>query len=76
MGSSLEGAIVSNVSCIVPLHGPLIILFEEDGVDQAGDRVLVWKDADDFGASLDLAVRSVIGFVLWSFVRWATGKLM
>jgi hypothetical protein len=33
-----------------------VILFEENGADQAGDRVLVRKDADHVGAPPDLAV--------------------
>ena len=39
-----------------PLHRPLIVLFEQDGADQTDDGVLVGEDADDVGASLDLAV--------------------
>ena len=33
-----------------------VVLFEEQGSDQTGDGGLVGKDADDFAASLDLAV--------------------
>src|SRR5215468_7281471 len=33
------------------LHGPLIVLLEQDCTDQAGDGSLVGEDADDFGAT-------------------------
>jgi hypothetical protein len=38
------------------LHGPFIVLLQQDGADQAGDRVFAGKDADDFCAALDFAV--------------------
>lgn len=38
------------------LHGPFIILLQEDCAGQAGDGGLVGEDADDLGAALDLAV--------------------
>ncbi len=38
------------------LDGPFVVLFEQDSSDQAGDRLLVWEDADDLGAPLDLPV--------------------
>jgi len=38
------------------LDGPLVVLLEEDGADEAGDGCLVGEDADDLGAALDLAV--------------------
>jgi hypothetical protein len=31
-------------------------VFEQQGTDEAGDRVFIGKDADDVGAPLDLAV--------------------
>jgi hypothetical protein len=40
------------------LDGPLVVLFEQDGTDEAGDGGLVGEDADDLGASLDLAVQA------------------
>ena len=43
-----------HVAC--SLHSPLIVLFEQDCADQTDDGVLVGEDADDVGASLDLAV--------------------
>ena len=39
-----------------PLHGPLIVLFEEDGTDEPDDGLVIGEDADDLGAALDLAV--------------------
>ena len=38
------------------LDGPIVIVFHEDGADEAGDCGLVWKDADDVGSSFDLAI--------------------
>jgi hypothetical protein len=37
------------------LHGPLVILLDEQGADEAGDGILVGEDADHFGAPFDLA---------------------
>jgi len=34
-----------------------VILFEQDGADQADDGGLVWKEADDIGAAFDLLVQ-------------------
>ena len=36
-----------------PLHGPLIVLFEQDSPDQAYDGVFIGENADDIGAPLD-----------------------
>jgi hypothetical protein len=41
------------------LHGPLIVLFQEDGTDEPGDGLVVGEDADDFGAALDFAVHAL-----------------
>jgi hypothetical protein len=38
------------------LHGPIIVLLEQDGADRAGNGSLVGEDADDVGAPLDLAI--------------------
>jgi hypothetical protein len=38
------------------LNRPFIVLFEQDGADEAGDGVFVGEDADDFGAPFDLTV--------------------
>ena len=45
------------------LDGPFVVLFEEEGADQADDGVVVGEDADDVGAPLDLADRRSIGLV-------------
>jgi len=37
---------------------PFIVLLKQDGTDQAGDRVLIGEDANDFGAALDLAIEA------------------
>lgn len=41
-------------------------MFHEDGADQASDRVLVRKDADDFGATFDLAIQTTGGISIES----------
>jgi len=41
------------------LDGPFIILFEQNGADEACDGGLVGEDADDLGAALDLAFQSL-----------------
>src|SRR4051794_19468025 len=38
---------------------PLVVLFEQDCADQADDSVVIWKDADDLGPALDLAVETL-----------------
>jgi hypothetical protein len=43
------------------LNGPFVVLFEQDGSDKPDDGVVVWKDADDFGSTLDLAVEPLEG---------------
>ena len=42
-----------------PLDGPFVVLFEQQRTDQAHDGVVVWEDADDLCASLDLTVQSL-----------------
>ena len=44
-----------------PLDGPLVVLLQEDGADQACYRLLVRKDSNEIGASLDLAVEAFEG---------------
>ena len=41
------------------LDGPFVVLFEQDGADEADDGGLVGEDADDLGAPLDLAVEAL-----------------
>ena len=40
------------------LHGPFVVLFEEDGADEPGYGGLVGEDSDDLSATLDLAVEA------------------
>ena len=40
------------------LNRPFIVLFEQQRADETGYGLLVGKDADDIGASLDLAVEA------------------
>src|SRR5260370_7515575 len=41
------------------LHGPLIVLFEEDGTDEPNDGLVIGEDADDLRAALDLPVHAL-----------------
>ena len=43
------------------LHGPLVVLFEQDCADKADDSVVVGGDANDLGATLVLAVEMLDG---------------
>jgi hypothetical protein len=40
------------------LHGPFIILFEQQRTDESNDGGLVGEDADDVAAPLDLTIES------------------
>ena len=40
------------------LHGPLIVLFEQQGTDESNNGRFVGEDADNVAASLDLAVEA------------------
>jgi hypothetical protein len=44
-----------------PLHGPFIVLFEQDGADETHNGVLVGEDTHDIRAPLDLAVEALDG---------------
>ena len=60
-----------------PLHRPLVVLFEQDGADQANDGLFIGEDADDVGSARDLAVQPFSrssGLVECSLVRCAAGK--
>ncbi len=48
-GDGLKGYVAGS------LDGPLVVLLEQEGADEARDRRLVGIDADDVGASLDPA---------------------
>ena len=41
------------------MDSPLVILFEQDGTDEAGDGSFIGEDADDLSAALDLAIQSL-----------------
>ena len=51
------------------LHRPFIVLLEQNGADEAGDRSLVGEDADDLGPALDLAVEALERIGRWIFDR-------
>ena len=46
---------------VSPCDGPLVVLFEHQGADQADDGGLVGKDADDVGPARDLLVEAFEG---------------
>jgi hypothetical protein len=41
---------------VAPGFGPLVVLFGQDGADEADQGVAVGEDADDVGAAADLLV--------------------
>ena len=59
------------------LHGPLIILFEEDRADQTRDGGFVREDAHDLGAPFDFAVQAFDGICGVQFrpVRCRKGRV-
>jgi hypothetical protein len=58
------------------LDSPFVGLLEQQRADQAGDRGLVGKDADDVGTPLISPFSRSSGLTECSLVRWAAGKLM
>ena len=50
------------------LHGPLIILFEQQRANEANDCSLVGEDANHVATTFDLAVEA-FGLVLWILAR-------
>ena len=58
------------------LDGPFIVLFQQDGPDEAGDGGLVGEYADHIGATLDLAVQSFDRVGAWILGRCSLGKAM
>ena len=44
---------------VPPLQLPLVVLLKQQRADEAYDRRVVWKDADDIGSALDLGVYSL-----------------
>jgi hypothetical protein len=53
---------------------PFLVLFLQDGSDQAGDAVTVGKDLDDVGAAFDLSVRRSIGLFDQTFCQCSRGS--
>jgi len=62
-----------DVSCA--LYGPLVVLLEQDGANEADDGDPRW-DADGVGAPLGLPMRRSSGLVECSLARCCVGKLM
>ena len=59
MRSSLKGAIVFQAHVSAALNRLFIVLFEQQCADEARDGAYIGEDADDVGASLDLAVETL-----------------
>jgi len=56
-GGGSESAAVQGVEAeVAAAFDPLVVLFGEDGADEAVQGVAVGEDADDVGAAADLAV--------------------
>jgi hypothetical protein len=45
---------------VAALLGPFVVLFGQDGADEANDAVAVGEDADDVGAAADLSVEALV----------------
>ena len=56
------------------LDGPLVILLEKNGADEASDGVFVRKDADYIGAAFNLAVQRSRGLTEWILVQCSLGR--
>ena len=56
------------------LDGPLVILLEKNGADEASDGVFVRKDADDIRAAFNF--RRSRGLTEWILVQCSLGKVM
>ena len=74
MGASLDGPkrLKAHVEA---LHRPFIVLFEENGADEANDGCL---DADHVGAALDLPVHALQragGMELGAVLNWGTPSI-
>ena len=48
---------------VAAAFGPFVVLFGQDGADEADDGVAVGEDPDDVGAAADLAVEPLVGVV-------------
>jgi hypothetical protein len=54
------------------LNGPFVVLFEKECAHETDDGVVVWEDANDVGAAVDLAVETLDGIcrTAWSNAAW------
>lgn len=55
---SVTTALADGFQCHVagPLHGPFVVMLEQQCADEAEDGSVIGEDADDLGPALDLAV--------------------
>ncbi|RWE12351.1 MAG: helix-turn-helix domain-containing protein [Mesorhizobium sp.] len=49
------------------MHGPFVVLFEQDRANQADDGVIIWEDADDLGVA---EVARKYGVTRWQVYDW------
>lgn len=61
---------------IARLHGPLVVLFEQDGGDQPHDSCLIGRDADYLGALLISPFSRSSGLVLSILARCSFGNVV
>ena len=66
-GSSVANGLDGFQCHVAAGDGPLVVLFEYEGADQAGDGGLVWEDTHDIGSAFDW--QRPESFAL-SFKRW------
>lgn len=57
-GDSFQGHVAG------ALHRPLVILLQQQGADQPGDRGLLWEDPDDVAAPFDFVVQRLDGICI------------
>ena len=83
-GGGFAGAVEDVESEVAAAFGPFVVLFGQDGADEAGDGVAVGEDSDDVGAAADFFVQAFVGvdapmdcqavagvgWVRSAFVRW------
>jgi len=50
-------------AAVAAAFDPVVVLFGEDGTDEADQGVAVGKDADDVGAAADFAVEAFAGYL-------------
>lgn len=60
MGSPNFAQAFSAISfSLASLHGPFVVLFEQEGADQAVDGGFVGEEADDVGTALDFCIEAL-----------------